>query len=309
MIKKLYILAVFCLSGTLLYAQVAMTMENCPFQIGTQIDMTVYNGQVSPPSSSTTGINNTWDFSYLSTASSYEYVMIIEGEEAIPCPDESTLDNMIVTEYELSMPDQALYTIGRLDADSLTVVGQFDATLVCDFMTDGFHVFEFPLEYGDSYSDPYAYSNGFAYTLNLAYVAFGSIDLPLGVSYDEVALIQIVDEVYIQNVFYAIENGKYKMVLTMDNDGFYKFYDSTVSLSIKDEATTSWTLKLEGNNVYQLQTNSNELVQWNVVNALGQHVNAQTNGKNIDLNNLPVGIYIAKAKCGEEMQTFKIQVR
>ena len=309
MIKKLYALAVFCLSGSLMNAQVAMTMENCPFQIGTQIDMTIYDGQVKPPSYSTTGINNTWDFSYLPTASSYEYVMIIEGEEAIPCPDESTLDNMVVTEFEPSLPDQVFYTIGRLDADSLTVVGEFDASLVCDFMVDGFHVFEFPLEYGDSYSDPYSYSSDFAYTFNLAYVAFGSIDLPLGVSYDEAALIQIVDEVYIQNIFYAIENGKYKMVLSLDSDGYYEFYNSTVSLNVKDEATATWTLKPEGNNVYQLQTNSNEVVQWNIVNTLGQQVNAHTNGKSIDLNNLPVGIYIAQAKCGDKTETFKIQVR
>lgn len=309
MLNKIFIFSAFVMSAVAMNAQVPMTMANCPYQIGTQIESIIYEGQVKPPSFSTTGINNAWDFSYLATDQSYEYVMVVEGEDAIPCPDLSTLDNMVLSEFEPSLPNDVYYTIGRLDADSLTVLGDISSASICDFMVDGIKVFQFPFEYGDSYSDPYEYSDGFAYSFNSAYTAFGSIELPMGITYSEVALVQLVDEVYIQNIFYALDNGFYKMVLTLDNDGYYEFYNSTVTLNVSETPEVAMSLNPLGANTYQLQTNSNEQVQWSIVNALGQHVNAQTNGKNIDLNNLPVGIYIAQAKCGDTMETFKLQVR
>lgn len=292
------------LCGSQLSAQVTMDMYNCPFQMGQEIHQVLYEGQTTFPKFSTTGVDNAWDFSTLTPDPGYDYVIAVLNNSTLPCPDEAPTANAIVVDYEPAFPEDAYYAICVFDEDSLTIIGEYDNTLSCDMMVDGIRYYRFPFAYGDVNSDNYEYGGGFAYSINMEYSAWGSLTLPNNMYYDQVALISFVDEFYAQYTFLAYVDGKFQIVMQLDNDGYYTIMENTFELSTKANVPAVFGIVQQGLNHY---ISNDQLPQdWEVYNSIGQRVMQAEQTPHITLEGLTTGTYIIRASRGEQHTTLQV---
>jgi hypothetical protein len=294
---------VTALMGTV-SAQVTIDMSNCPFQIGIETHQTVHEGQTNFPKFSTTGINNTWDFSFLTPEPGYLNVLATLNTSTLSCPEDAPTANALVVEYDPEFPQDAYYSICVLNEDSLSIIGDYDNTLACHILPDGIRYFSFPFEYGDSNTDSYEYSEGFVYSITNEYSAWGALTLPNGISYDEVALLSFIDEFYVQYTFLAYVEGQFQVVMQMDSDGYYLYNENTFVLSAEETTAASFQIIHQGDNQYM----SNDWMprEWEVYNTLGQQVMTANNTSRIVLDGLETGVYIIRASRGDQIQTLKV---
>jgi hypothetical protein len=299
----LVLLGIF-ISSLTLSAQVAITMDNCPFQIGQEINQSMFTGDIPFPKLSTTGTNNNWDFSALTTTSQDQNVLVIVNNSTLVCPETAPTCTALVLEYDPNSPESVYYTICVLDQDSLTIIGEYGSGTECSMLANSLTYFKFPLEYGDNDIDSYEYGGGFLYSFNTEYSAWGSLSLPNNVTYNQVALISVIDELYAQYSFMAYVDGQFQIVFQLDSDGFFTIYQNTFELSTSEQSNDAFGIINQGNHQYS----SGDLLpsDWEVYNVLGQRVLSSNQTSNITLAGLTIGAYVIRATRGNQSSSVKI---
>jgi hypothetical protein len=301
---NILVLLSFFISSLTLSAQVAITMDNCPFQIGQEINQSMFTGDIPFPKFSTTGTNNNWDFSALTTTGQDQNVFVTVNNSTLVCPETAPTCTALVLEYDPNTPESVYYTICVLDQDSLSIIGEYGSSLECSMLVNSLTYFKFPLEHGDVDTDYYEFGGGFSYSFNTEYSAWGSLSLPNNVTYNQVALISVIDELYVQYSFMAYVDGQFQVVFQLDSDGFFTIYQNTFELSTSEQSNDAFGIINQGNHQYS----SADLLpsDWEVYNALGQRVLSSNQTSNISLDGLTTGAYVIRTTRGNQSSSLKI---
>jgi len=216
MTRTTTLLLTFCIITTRLCAQVELTFDDIS---ATGVQKNVYQliggFPTAPPS---LGVDQTWDL----MAGIWQPVGTMHFRSAVGTPYAATYPGANwVWEMTLTGPG-TFYTYLQIDNSGMYVVAS-QVPIDTEFYTNTKKVLQFPLAYGNSFSDEYQIDGG-PVNVNWTYSGAGSILTTLG-TLANLALLDSDEE----DIFW--NKTPLYPVLTANNDGVRTFVDATVGIA------------------------------------------------------------------------------
>jgi len=304
--KKIFTLIILCTTLFTVSAQQTLLSSEM-LQFGSVMDLR-YSTSLSLIDTTIQGTNVTWNFSTLTDDVNYtDQIITITNPASTPYGSTFPTSNYCYLE---TGNGSTAYRYFNLTTDKLERVGSY--TSILKTYTDPQTEYVFPTAYGTVNNDTWnntSSTTGGSYGLKC--IGTGTLILPSGTYNALMVRARLVEGPYAFDVYfwYSSDNGAMLLEYFV-GDGFvagsWAFYLhalTTTGISSYDNDLISdlrYNNPVENNLSLSLKSKNNEVYTYSVVNTIGQTfltdefaINAgNTETINLDLSNLPAGIYL-----------------
>ncbi len=231
-----------------------------------------------------------WDFTSLNSIS--------PGPIAIIDPSTSTFGSNFPTSnfaYQIAN----MYSYFEVNSSEMIELSHTMTSIgnMYDFSADGKKILQFPFNYGGTFSDTYI-SNSISYPVDVAYAGFGTLHLPNGFSYSNVAL--ITETSPLTNVYrWYTTNPFMSVAIYRQVDDVFVWIEQDPGASISEYSSTEMNVfpnpvndKLTIEMVNEVELNQLEIYSVNGKLIKTVEPNFQNGSMNISTNDLEKGSYV-----------------